>query len=152
MRVLADIRRALQLRATAAEARGSSFPHLLRTHVAEDGSERSDPSAAAHRHIVGDGGPHPDLATTLKVNRADEQVLTRPTRRLDVGPGLDGDIVLDGDQVQGSRYDSIVRALKVVTHRRAELPQHECHKRRAAIHRTQQEQHYVLQPPDAPYS
>ena len=40
---------------------------------AEDGGERSDPGAAAHRHVVGDGGPHPDLAAALEVNRADVQ-------------------------------------------------------------------------------
>ena len=39
------------------EARGSPFPHLLRAHAGEDGGERSDPRAAADRHIVGDGKP-----------------------------------------------------------------------------------------------
>ena len=73
-------------------------------------------AAAAHRHIIGDGGPHPDLATALEVNRTDVQVLPRPPRRLNVGSGLDGDIVLDGDQVQRPGKLSIVRALKVAAH------------------------------------
>src|SRR5687767_11049440 len=102
MGVLAGARRALELRAAAAEARGSSFPHFLRTHVVDDCGEWSDPSAAAHRHIVCNSGPHPDLATALEVNRANVQALPRPPRRLDVAPGLDGHIVLDGDQIQGS--------------------------------------------------
>src|SRR4249919_687905 len=101
MRVLACDPRALQCRAAPADARGSSFPYLLRAYVGEDGGERSDPRAAAHRHIVGDGGSHPDLATALEVNRADMQVLPRPFGRLDVGSSLNGDIVLDGEQIHG---------------------------------------------------
>ena len=78
--------------------------------------------------------------------------LPRPPRRLDVGPGLDGDIVLDGDQVERPGQGSIVCALKVGANVRAELPQHEGHQRRAAIHRTQRQEHHVLQPSDAPDS
>jgi hypothetical protein len=51
-----------------------------------------------------------------------------------------------------SRGPGIVCALKVVAHGRAELPQHECHKWSAAIHRTQREEHHGLQPSDAPES
>ena len=139
-----------ELRAAAAEARGSSFPHLVRTHAGENGGERSDPTPAANRHIVGDGGAHSDLAPAFEVNRADMQGLSRPTRRLNVRSGLDGDIVVDGDQIQRPGQVSIVRALKVVAHAGAELPQHECHERRAAVQRTQREKHHVLQPSDTP--
>src|SRR5262245_1264863 len=97
---MANIRCALQLRAAAAEARRSSFPHLLRTHAGKNGGERSDPTAAAYRHIIGNGGSHPDLAPALDVNRADVQMLPRPPRRLNVGSSLDGDIIIDGDQIQ----------------------------------------------------
>ena len=98
------------------------------------------------------GGPHSDLASALEANRADVQVLPRPPRRLDVGPARDGDIVLDEEQVQGPGQGSIVCALKVAAHGRAELPQHECHERRAAIQHTQREEHHALQPSDAPDS
>ena len=75
MRVPAGDRRALQLRAAAAQPRGSAFPHLVLAHVGEDGGERSDPGAAAYRHIVGNSGPHPDLAAALEANRADVEIL-----------------------------------------------------------------------------
>ena len=80
MRVLAAVRRAIQIRAAASELRRGSLPHLLRTHVAEDGSKRSDPGAAAHRHMVGDPCPHSDLAAALEVNGADMQLLPHPPR------------------------------------------------------------------------
>ena len=50
------------------------------------------------------------------------QVLPRPPHRSDVGPGLDGDIILDGEQVQGTGQVGVVGALKVVAHGRSELP------------------------------
>ena len=84
------------LRRAGAPSHISCEPTLVRMGV-----NGSDPRAAAHRHIVGDGGSHPDLATALEVNRADMQVLPRPFGRLDVGSSLNGDIVLDGEQVQG---------------------------------------------------
>ena len=46
--------------------------------------------------------PHSDLATAFKMDRSDEQVLARPSRRLHVGTRLDGDIVAGGEQVQGA--------------------------------------------------
>ncbi len=134
-RVTAAFRRTLQRRATATESGRGSLPHLLRTHVAEDGSEGSYPGAAAHRHMVGDGGPHSDLAATLEVNRTDMQLRPHPSRQVDIGSGLDGDIVLDGEQVQRSGELRVVRAVEVVTHRRPEPPQHVCHERCAAEHR-----------------
>ena len=91
--VPAVARRTPQLRATAGKACRSPFPNLLRADVSQDGRERSDPAAAANPHIVGDGGSHSDLATAFKVDRADEQILPGPSRRLDVGAGLDSDIV-----------------------------------------------------------
>ena len=148
----ATMRRALELRAAAGKARGSSFPHLLRTHAGKNGGERSDPAPAAHRHIVRDGGSHSDLAPALEVNGADLQVLPRPPRRVNVGSGLDGDIIVDGDQIQRPGQVCVIRALKIVAHAGAELPQHECHHRRAAIHQTQREQHHVLQSADTPDS
>src|SRR6516162_2789281 len=45
-----------------------------------------------------------------------------------------------------------MRALKVIAYGRAELPERECPKRRAAIHRSQRHEHYVLQASDAPDS
>ena len=78
------------------------------------------------------------------------QGLSRPTRGLNVRSGLDGDIVVDGDQIQRPGQVSIVRALKVVAHAGAKLPQHECHERSAAVQRTQREKHHVLQPSDTP--
>ena len=148
--VLAGVRCALELRAATAEASRSSFPHLLGTHIAENGREWSDPAPAAHCHTIGNGGPHADLAAALEVNTADVQVLPRPSRCLNVGSSLDGDIIVDADQIQRTGQESIMRALKVIAHSGTELSQHECHKRRAAIHQTQSEQHSVLQPANAP--
>ena len=141
VRVPAAVRRTLQFRAAATESRRGALPHLLRTHVAEDGSKRGDPGAAAHRHMVGDGCPHSDLAAALEVNRADMQLRPHPPRHVYVGAGLDGDIVLDGEQVQRSGELHVVRALKVVTHGRPEPPQHVGHERRAAKHRAQGTEH-----------
>src|SRR5215510_545655 len=148
----AGVRGALELRAAAAEARRSSFPHLLRAHVAENRGERSNPTPAPHRHTVGDAGPHPDLATALEVNRADMQVLPHPPRCLDIGSSLDGDIIIDAKQIQRSGQESIVRALKVFAYFRAELPQNEGHQRRAPIHHSQGEERNVFQPSNAPDS
>jgi len=100
--VLAAARRALQLGATATESRRGSLPHLLRTHVAEDGGQGSDPAAAAHRHIVGNARTHADLAAALEVHRADMQLLPHPPGHGDMGSGLDGHIVPDGEEVQWS--------------------------------------------------
>ena len=97
----------------------------MRTHAGENGGERVI-HPPANSHIVGDGGSHSDLAPACEVNRADMQGLSRPTRGLNVRSGLDGDIVVDGDQIQRPGQVSIVRALKVVAHAGAKLPQHEC--------------------------
>ena len=86
------------------------------------------------------GCPHSDLAAALEVNRADMQLLPYPPRHVYVGSALDGDIVLDGEQVERSGERCVVRALKVVTHGRSEPPQHERHKRRAAKQHTQRPQ------------
>ena len=123
MRAGSNFRRALQLRATASESCRGSRPHLPRTHVVEDGSQRSDPAPAAHRHMVGDARPHADLAAALEVNRANMQLLPHPPRHGQVGSGLDGDIVLDGEQVQRSGELHGVRAVNVCTHGRSEPAQ-----------------------------
>ena len=99
---------------------GGALPHFLRTHVGEDGSQRSDPAAAAHRHMVGDAGPHADLAAALEVNRANVQLLPHPPRHGQVGSGLDGDIVLDGEEVQRPGELHGVRAVNVLAHGRSE--------------------------------
>ena len=80
------------------------------------------------------------------------QVGPRPPRCLNVGSGLDGDIIFDGDQIERPGKLAILRALKVLADATAELPQNECHERRAAIHETQREKHHVLQPSDTPDS
>src|SRR6516164_3294385 len=113
-------RRALQLGATATESRRGSLPHLLRTHVAEDGGQGSDPAAAAHRHIVGNARTHADLAAALEVHGADMQLLPHPPGHGDMGSGLDGHIVPDGEEVQWSGELDVVVALEVVTHGRPE--------------------------------
>src|SRR2546430_15433125 len=107
------MRRAPELRATAGKARGSSFPHLLRTHAGKNGGERSAPAPAAHRHTVRDGGSHSDLAPALEVTGADMQVLPRPARRVNVGSGLDGDIIVNRDQIQRARQIRLLRAVTI---------------------------------------
>jgi hypothetical protein len=71
---------------------------------------------------------------------------------VNVGSSLYGDIIIDADQIQWAGQDGIVRALKVVANSSTELAQHECQERRAAIHKTQREEHNVLQPSNAPDS
>src|SRR6516165_12290404 len=85
----------------------SCEPTLVRMGV-----KRSDPAAAAPPHIVGNRGSHSDLAPALEANWADMQILSRPPRRVNVGSGLDGDVILDGHQIQRPGEISVVRALK----------------------------------------
>jgi hypothetical protein len=61
------------------------------------------------------------------------QGLSRPTGGLNVRSGLDGDIVVDRDQIQRPGQVSIVCALKVVAHAGTKLPHHKCHERSAAV-------------------
>ena len=126
------------------------LPNLLRADVVQDGRERSDPAATAHPDIVCDGSAHSDLATAFKVDRPDEQALAGPSRRLDVGAGLDSDIVLDDNQVQWPRQIRVRRALKISAYLGAELPQRECQERRAAVDGAHWQEHEVLHSSDAP--
>src|SRR6185369_3602739 len=119
IRVLADVRRALQFQASACEAGWRSFPHLMRTHVVENGRKRGDPGSASHSNIAGNGGLHSDLATPLDANRTDVQVLPGPSRGMNVCSGLYCDIVLNGDQVKRSGQVNICPILKVVADGRA---------------------------------
>jgi hypothetical protein len=50
--------------------------------------------------MIGNPGPHSDLAATLQVNRTDVQFLPNPSRQVDVGPGLDRNIIFYGKQVK----------------------------------------------------
>ena len=149
-RVPVDARRALELGVAAAETRGRPLPHLVCAHIAEDGREGRDPGALAHRHVVGDAGAHPDLASALKADGADVQVLADPSRRMHVGAGLDGDVIPDRDQVERPGQVGVVGTLQVPADGRAELPQRERQQRRAAIHRPQRGEHHGLHPADAP--
>src|SRR4029078_7162072 len=88
MVIPADVCRALQLHDPACEVRWTTFPHLMRTHVVENGRKRGDPGSASHSHIAGNGGLHSDLATALDANRTDVQVLPGPSRGMNVCSGL----------------------------------------------------------------
>jgi hypothetical protein len=93
------------------------------------------------------GGPHSDLAAALQVDRAHPQMLARPANCLNVGAGLDRDVVLDSDQIKRPGKVSIMSALKVLSHACAELLQRESSKRRAAIHGIQRHEAELLHLP-----
>src|ERR1700738_820614 len=70
---------ALELHITAAQARRSTFPDLMRAHVRENRSERSDPASATNRDSVCNSGSTTDLVPSLKANKAEVAVLV-PSR------------------------------------------------------------------------
>ena len=84
------------------------------------------------------------------MNRADLQLWPHPPRHVHIGPGLDGDIVLDAKKIQRSGEGHVVRAFRLVTDARPELSQCEGHERRAAKHGAQGAEYRGFQPSDTP--
>jgi len=84
--VLAVFAGAFQLRTAADLARGELLPISPANPLRWYGSERSDPGAAAHRHVAGDRGPASRSCNGSEVNRADVQVLAPTTSLFGCSP------------------------------------------------------------------
>ena len=77
-------------------------------------------------------------------------VLAHPPQSMNISPCLDGNIVLDGEQIQGPEKFCIICALEIFPYPGTEPTQHICHEWRTAKQCAQRSQHRLFQPPDTP--
>src|SRR5690242_13064102 len=101
--------------------------------VLEYGRKRRDPCTSSDTDVVGDRGPHRDLAFVSETYRPDPKLLPGPTRCLNVGSALDRNVVADCDEIKRPRKICIPRALEVLADPRSELLEHKGAQRRAAV-------------------